>query len=123
MICAGISSVSTLYLAVVQQNFRECNSVSAACFSLFGMVPCMAYGIFFLLPVMMAIPYILRQNETPGLLSMLILGCIVAYTASDAVNNIAAILHYQQVYQLAHAVLSTTNNATGTTVGTGESLC
>jgi len=120
---ASIASVSTLYLAAVQEHFRECNSVSAACFTGFGMVPCMVFGVFSLLPVMMAIPYLLRQNEKPGLLSMIVLGCIVAYTAFDAVNNIAAILHYQQAYQLAHTLLSTTNNATGNAVGTGESLC
>ena len=123
MFFSSIASVSTLYLAVVQEHFRECDSVSAACFTGFGMVPCMVFGVFSLLPVMMAIPYLFRQSEKPGLLSLLVLGCIVAYTAFDAVNNIAAILHYQQAYQLAHTLLSTTNNATGTAVGTGESLC
>jgi hypothetical protein len=32
-------------------------------------------------------------------------------------------MHYQQAYLLAHAILDTTNNATGNVVGTGESLC
>jgi hypothetical protein len=123
MFFATIASASTLYLASVQEHFRECNSVSAACFAGIGMVPCMVLGILSLLPVMVAIPYIFRQNEKPGLLSLMVLGCIVTYTAFDALNNISAILHYQQAYQLAHTLLSTTNNATGNVVGTGDSLC
>ena len=123
MFFATIASASTLYLASVQEHFRECNSVSAACFAGIGMVPCMVLGILSLLPVMVAIPFIFRQNEKPGLLSLMVLGCIVTYTAFDALNNISAILHYQQAYQLAHTLLSTTNNATGNVVGTGDSLC
>jgi hypothetical protein len=123
MFFATIASASTLYLASVQEHFRECNSVSAACFAGIGMIPCMVLGILSLLPVMVAIPYIFRQNGKPGLLSVLVLGCIVAYTAFDALNNVSAILHYQQAYQLAHTLLSTTNNATGNVVGTGDSLC
>ena len=120
---ACIASASTLYLALVQEHFRECNSVTAACFAGIGMVPCMVLGILSLLPVMVAIPCIFGQNEKPGLLSMLVLGCIVTYTAFDAINNISAILHYQQTYLLAHTILDTTNNATGNVIGTGDSLC
>jgi hypothetical protein len=118
-----VASASTLYLASVQEHFRECNSVSAACFTGIGMVPCMVLGILSLLPLMVAIPYLFRQNEKPGLASVLVLGCIVAYTAFDAVNNVSAIMHYQQTYLLAHAVLDTTNNVTGNVIGTGDSLC
>lgn len=120
---ATIASASTLYLSIINKNFRECNSVSAACFTGFGMVPCMLFGILALIPVMVAIPYLLRQNEKPGLASVLLMGCIVAYTAFDAVNNISAMMGYYEMYQAAHAVLSTTNNATGNIAGTGESLC
>ncbi len=123
MFFASVASASTLYLASVQDHFRECNSVSAACFAGIGMVPCMVLGVLSLLPVMIAIPCIFRQNEKPGILSVLLLGCIVAYTAFDAINNISAIMQYQQAYQLAHAILDTTNNATGNFVGTGDSLC
>ena len=123
MFFSGIASVSTLYLAMVQAQFMECNSVSAVCFDTFGMVPCMFFGIFALLPVMMAIPYLFRQNEKPGLLSVLVLGCIVLYTFLDAANNISAIMGYHHIYLLAHAALETTNNVTGTVVGTGKSLC
>jgi hypothetical protein len=123
MFFACIASASTLYLASVQEHFQECNSVSAACFAGIGMLPCMVLGILSLLPVMVAIPFLFRQNKKPGLLSVLVLGCIVAYTAFDAINNISAIMHYQQAYQLAHAILGTTNNATGNIVGTGDSLC
>ena len=118
-----IASASTLYMASVNPRFRECNSVSAACFAGIGMVPCMLLGILALIPLMVAIPYIFRQNETPGILSVMLLGCIVAYTAFDAVNNVAAILGYHQIYLLAHAVLDTTNNVSGNIVGTGDSLC
>jgi len=120
---ASIASGSTLYLASAQEHFMECNSVTAACFFKIGMVPCMLLGIMALLPLMVAIPYLFRQNEKPGLLSMLVLGCIVAYTAFDAVNNVSAIMGYQQVYLVAHAILDTTNNAIGNIVGTGDSLC
>lgn len=120
---AGVSSASTLYLASVQERFMECNSVTAACFTGIGMLPCMVAGILSLIPVMVAIPYIFRQNERPGILSVFLLLCIVAYTAFDAANNISAILGLRQSYELAHAVLSTTNNMTGTLAGTGESLC
>lgn len=123
MFFAGIASVSTLYLALVRERFMECNSVSAACFDAFGMVPCMAFGIFSLLPVMMAIPFLFRQNEQPGLLSVFLLGCIVLYTGLDAANNIAAILGFHHIYLFAHATLDTANNITGTVVGTGESHC
>jgi hypothetical protein len=123
MFFAGIASVSTWYLAMVQVHFMECNSVSAVCFDTFGMVPCMVFGVFALMPVMIAIPYVLRQNENPGLLSVLVLGCIVLYTFLDAANNISAIMGYHQIYLFAHAALGTTNNITGTVVGTGKSLC
>lgn len=128
LICAAVffatvSAASTLYLASVQERFTECNSVAAGCFIVLGMAPCMVLGILSLIPIMVAIPCIFRQNERPGILSILLLACIVAYTAFDAANNISAILGFQQSYQLAHSVLSTTNNATGTLLGTGESLC
>ena len=87
------------------------------------MVPCMLPGILVLLPLMVAIPCILRQNERPGLLSMLLLGCIVAYTAFDALNNVSAIMGYHIPYLFAHSLLDTANNAAGTIAGTGESLC
>jgi hypothetical protein len=120
---ATVASVSTLYMASVRQHFTECNSVSAACFAHIGMVPCMLLGTLVLLPLMVAIPYILGQNESPGRLSVVVLGCIVAYTAFDALNNMSAILGYHQLYLVSHAVLDTTNNVTGTIVGTGDSLC
>jgi len=123
MFFASIASVSTLYLASVQEQFMECNSVSAACFARIGMVPCMLFGILVLLPLMVAIPYIFRQNERPGLLSVLVLGCIVAYTALDAVNNMSAIMGYHLLYLVAHAVLNIINNVSGNVVGTGNSLC
>jgi uncharacterized membrane protein YhaH (DUF805 family) len=123
MFFASVASVSTWYLAIVQVRFMECNSVSAVCFDMFGMVPCMVFGIFLLLPVMMIIPYIFRQNEKPGLLSVLVLGCIVVYTALDAANNISAIMGFHHFYLFAHTVMDTTNNITGTVIGTGESHC
>lgn len=123
MFFSSVASVSTLYLAMVQAYFLECNSVSAVCFDRFGMVPCMFFGIFSLLPVMIAVPHIFRQNERPGLLSVLVLGCIVIYTALDAVNNISAIMGYHHIYLFAHTVMDTTNNVTGTLIGTGESHC
>jgi hypothetical protein len=123
MFFASIASASTLYLASVQEPFMECNSVTAACFARIGMLPCMLLGILTLLPLMVAIPYIFRQNESPGLLSVLFLGGIVAYTLFDALNNISAIMGYHHLYLVAHAVLDTTNNVTGNVVGTGESLC
>jgi hypothetical protein len=123
MFFATVASASTIYLASVQEHFMECNSVTAGCFARIGMVPCMLLGILALLPVMVAIPYIFRQNEKPGLLSMLVLGCIVAYTAFDAINNVSAIMGYHHAYLVAHAILDTTNNVTGNVVGTGNSLC
>ena len=123
MFFATVASASTLYMASVQEHFMECNSVTAVCFIRIGMVPCMLLGILALFPLMVAIPYIFRQNEKPGLLSVLVLGCIVAYTAFDALNNVSAIMGYHQAYLVAHAVLDTTNNVTGNIVGTGDSLC
>ena len=120
---SSVASASTLYMAWVEPHFMECNSVSAACFDRIGMVPCMVLGILALLPLMVAIPYVFRQNEKPGLLSVILLGIIVAYTAFDAVNNVAAILGYHQIYLVAHTVLDTTNNVSGNIVGTGDSLC
>jgi len=55
--------------------------------------------------------------------SVLVLACIVAYTAFDAANNVAAILGYNHIYLFAHSALSTANNVTGNIAGTGESLC
>jgi hypothetical protein len=101
----------------------ECNSLAAASFARIGMVPSMVLGILSLLPLMVAIPYLFRQNEKPGLLSVLVLGCIVAYTAFDALNDLSVIMGYQHTYLLAHAVLDTTNNVTGSVAGTGPSLC
>ena len=120
---ATLASASTLYLASVQEHFMECNSTSAACFAAIGMVPCMVMGVLALLPLMVAIPYLFRQNERPGLASVLVLTCIVAYTALDAANNVAAILGYHHIYLFAHSALSTVSNVTGTIAGTGESLC
>jgi hypothetical protein len=96
---------------------------SAACFSVLGMVPCMVAGVLGLLPLMVAVPYLFRQNERLGAMSVLVLSLIVAYTALDAANNVAAILGYHNIYILAHSALSTANNVTGTIAGTGESLC
>ena len=120
---ATVSSASTLYMASISKSFMECNSAAAACFAGIGMVPCMVLGILSLLPVMVAIPFLFRQNERAGLLSVLVLGAIVAYTAFDALNNVSAIMGYYETYNLAHAVLDTTNNVSGNIVGTGESLC
>ena len=123
MSCATLSSASTLYLSMVQEHFMECNSTSAACFAAVGMVPCMVLGVLSLLPLMVAIPYLFRQNERPGLASVLVLSCIVAYTAPGAANNVAAHLGYHHIYLFAHSALSTVSNVTGTIAGTGESLC
>ncbi len=123
MFFATIASASTLYMASVQVHFMECNSVAAACFVQIGIVPCMVLGILALLAVMVAIPCLFGQNEKPGLLSVLVLGCIVLYTALDAVNNVSAIMGYHNAYLVAHAVLDTTNNVTGNIAGTGDSLC
>jgi hypothetical protein len=123
MFFASVASASTLYLASVQEQFMECNSIAAACFDNIGMVPCMLLGILALLPVMIAIPHIFRENEKPGVLSVLVLGCIVAYTALDAANNVSAIMGYHHMYLFAHTVMDTTNNVTGNVVGTGDSLC
>ena len=121
---ATLAAACTLYLAFVQkERFMECNSTSAACFSALGMVPCMVLGILALLPVMVAVPYLFRQNERLGLASALVLSFIVAYTSLDAANNVAAILGYNDIYFFAHSALSATNNITGTIAGTGESLC
>ena len=120
---ATVSSASTLYLASVREQFMECNPVAAACFAGIGMLPCMVLGTLALIPVMVAIPYLLRQNDRAGALAVLLLACVVAYTAFDAANNVSAILGCEQSYRVAHAMLSTTNNVTGTLTGTGESLC
>jgi hypothetical protein len=101
----------------------ECNSISAALFDTIGMVPTMVLGILLLIPVMVAIPYIFGQNEKAGLISMILMGIIVLYTAFDAVNNISAIMGFYETYHAAHRVLSETNNVTGNIVGTGESHC
>ena len=121
--CASVSSASTLYMASVQEHFMECNSTSAACFAAIGMVPCMVLGVLALLPLMVAVPYLFQQNERPGLVSVLLLSCIVLYTALDAANNVSAILGYHHIYLFAHSALSTVSNVTGTIAGTGESLC
>ncbi len=118
-----VSSLSTLYLASTETHFMECNSISAAFFSVIGMVPSMILGNLFLIGVMVAIPFILRQNEKTGLLSMIILGIIVLYTALDAVNDISVIMGFSETYQVAHRILSSANNVTGKIAGTGKSLC
>ncbi len=118
-----VASASTLYLASVEEHFMECNSISAAFFDAIGMAPSMVLGILFLIVVMVAIPYLFHQNEKAGLISTLVMGLIVLYTALDAVNNISAIMGFYETYHAAHAILSSTNNVTGNIVGTGESLC
>ena len=123
MIFATIASASTLYMAAINPAFKECNSVSASCFMFFGMFPCMVFGILALLPVMVAIPYIFRQNEKPGPASVLVMGCFVLYTGFDAANNVSALMGFYDTYNAAHMILTATNNATGTLLGTGESHC
>ena len=118
-----VSSATTLYLASVREHFMECNSVSAASFDAIGMVPPMVLGILLLIGVMIAIPYLFQQNEKAGFVSMFIMGIIVLYTALDAVNNVSAIMGYYPAYEIAHRILSLTNNATGKIVGTGASRC
>ena len=120
---AIIAAACTLYLRGVSARFMECDSVAVFCFSKIGMVPTMAFGILALLPVMVAIPYLLRQNQRLGCVSVLLLSCIVAYTFFDAINDVSAIFGYHNSYMIAHAVLSATNNVAGTTVGTGPSFC
>jgi hypothetical protein len=123
LVSATIASGCTLYMASVNVHFKECNSLAAACFAHIGMVPSMLFAILALLPLMVAIPYIFRQNEKPGLLSVIVLSCIVVYTFFDALNDVSAVMGYQHAYLLAHAVLDATNNVTGNVVGTGDSLC
>jgi len=123
MISATIASLCTLYLSSVYPRAFECNSIAAAWFDRIGMVPGMALGILALLPLMVAVPYIFRQNERPGFLSVLVLGCIVAYTVFDALNDVSAIMGYHNAYLIAHTILDTTNNMTGTVAGTGMSAC
>ena len=118
-----VSSASTLYLASRERHFMECNSISAALFGAIGIVPSMVLGILSLIVVMVAIPYIFRQNQVVGILPMFIMGLIVLYTALDAVNDVSVILGFHASYQVAHTVLTETNNATGNLVGTGESHC
>jgi hypothetical protein len=120
---SSVASASTLYLASVEEHFMECNSISAAFFDAIGMVPSMVLGILFLIAVMVAIPYLFRQNEKAGFVSTFVMGLIVLYTAFDAVNNISAILGLYETYHVAHGILTETNNVTGNIVGTGESLC
>ncbi|HUH79156.1 MAG TPA: hypothetical protein VLY83_04590 [Methanoregula sp.] len=123
MVSATVASACTLYLKTVYRHFMECNSVTAACFARIGMVPTMVLGILALLPLMIAVPYIFRQNERPGILSVLVLACIAAYTASDAVNDVSAVMGYQHSYAIAHAFLDTANTVAGNAVGTGPSVC
>jgi len=87
------------------------------------MVPSIVLGILFLIAIMVAIPYVLRQNEKAGILSMCVLGIIVLYTALDAVNNISVIMGFHVTYQVVHKILSSANNVTGRLAGTGDSLC
>jgi hypothetical protein len=122
MLFATIASGCTIYLSLVFHT-PESNSLAAVLFDRIGMIPGMLLGVVGLLPLMFAVPYILRQNERIGLLSMLILGGIVAYTAFDAVNDVSAVLGFQHTYLLAHTVLDTTNNISGTLFGTGSSRC
>lgn len=121
MFSATLASLCTLYLSSAYPHTLECNSIAAALFDRIGMVPGMAIGILALLPLMVAIPYIFRQNERPGFLSILIMGCIVTYTAFDALNDVSVIMGYHNAYLIAHTILDTTNNVTGTVVGTGMS--
>jgi hypothetical protein len=118
-----LASVCTLSMAPVQEHFMECNSTSAACFAVLGMVPCMVLGILALLPVMVAVPCLFRHNERLHFAPAPVLSCIVAYTALDAANNVPAVLGYYNIYLFAHSALSTANNVTGTIAGTGKSLC
>lgn len=39
MACATLASASTLSMATVQERFMGCNSTSAACFAMLGMIP------------------------------------------------------------------------------------
>jgi hypothetical protein len=122
MVFAAIASACTVYLSLVF-HAMECNSVASVIFSRIGMIPAMLLGVLGLLPLMIAIPYALRQNERLGLLSVICLGAIVSYTAFDAVNDVSAVMGFQHAYLLAHSVLDTTNNVSGTILGTGPSLC
>jgi hypothetical protein len=122
-VSAATASSCTLYLSTVSAHFRECDSVAAACFVRIGMAPAMVLGILALMALMVAIPYIFRQNERPGLLSVVVLGCIVGYTAFDALNDVSAVMGYHNAYLIAHTLLSTTNTVAGNIVGTGASVC
>ena len=123
MVSATVASACTLYPASVEEHFMECNSVAAAWFAYVGLVPGVILGVLALLPLMVGIPYLFGQNERLGLMSVLVLGCIVAYTAFDAVNDVSAVTGYYHAYLIAHAILDTANNGTGRIVGTGASLC
>jgi hypothetical protein len=118
-----VSSASTLYLASREAHFMECNSISAAFFAAIGIIPSMVLGNLVLIGIMIAIPYLFRQNEKVGHLSIFIMGLIVLYTALDAVNDVSVIVGFSKTYWVTHRILSSTNNVTGKLVGTGESLC
>ena len=118
MVFATIASTCTLYLWSIRR-FLETNTVAVAGFARFGMVPAMVLGILALPFVMVAIPYILGQNRKPGFISVLVLGCIVAYTLFDAVNDLSIIMGFHPGYAMTHEILFATNNFLGTIVGTG----
>lgn len=87
------------------------------------MVPCMALGVVAILPCMVAIPYVFRQNEPPGNLTVLVLGCIAACTTLDAVNNRSVLPGNQNLLFWVRTVFGTTTTVTGTVAGTTESSC
>lgn len=65
----------------------DCTSVAAACFDRSERIPCTFLGIVAQFSLMVTIPYIFRQNERTGFLSVRLAGCIVAYTALDAATT------------------------------------
>ena len=121
---ASISSFLTVYVILLTKSGTECSSIATWWFNMIGMIPSMVIGIFLLLPVMVAIPYIFKQNEKLGNLSMLFMGCIVLYTFLDALNNLTLLFEYHNVYYLmVHSVMIIINDITGTIAGTGTSIC
>jgi hypothetical protein len=121
---ASIASFITVYAILITKSATECNSIAVWWFNIIGMIPSMVLGLVLLVPFMITIPYVFKQNARMEPLSMLIMGCIVLYTFLDALNNITLLLGYHNIYYMAvHPIVITLNDITGTIVGTGASIC
>ena len=105
IIFSSIASATTLFMLSIGK-CRECNPYVNMLSDIIGITPTMICGITGLVVIMIAVPYILKQNQKVGFLSSCVLFSLVGFVFLDALNDVSLLFHIQPTYTISHAILT-----------------